>query len=105
MSNLGNADVGDGIRIQTQLTNLSSVVADATDLRVSIIDDADVKLINQSAMTKSATGTYICDVYLDPNVFSAGLHRVIFSGYSTNVSENTSNYDSNTLYIEGNRLV
>lgn len=105
MSNLGSVDLGDGIRIQTQLTNLSSVVADATDLRVSIIDDADAKLINQSVMTKSATGTYICDIFIDPSIFSPGLHRVIFSGYSTNVSENTSNYDSNTLYIEENRLV
>ena len=105
MSNLGNADLGDGIRIQTQLTNLSSVVADATDMRVSIIDNADVKRINKSTMTKSATGTYQCDIYLDPAIFSAGLHRVIFSGYSTNVSTNTSNYDSNTLYIEENRLV
>jgi len=105
MSNLGNSDIGDGIRIQTVLTNLSSVVADATDVRVSILDDADVKLINQSVMTKTSTGTYICDIFIDPDIFSAGLHRVIFTAYSTNISENTSSYDSNVLYIEENRLV
>lgn len=105
MSNLGKVDLGDGIRIETELTNISSVIADATDIRVSVIDNSNVKRINESTMTKNATGTYTQDIFLDPSVFSAGLHRAIFSGYITNSSENTSFYDSNTFYIEENRLV
>jgi hypothetical protein len=105
MTNLGNVDEGDGVRFETQVTNISSVVADATDIGISILDNSDVILINKSTMTKSTTGTYRVDIFLDPAVFGAGLHRAIFSGYITNISENTSFYDSNTFYIEENRLV
>lgn len=105
MTNLGNVDLGDGIRFETVLTNISLVIADATDIRISVIDNSNVKRINESTMTKNSTGTYTQDTYLDPSVFTEGLHRAIFSGYTTNVSSNVSFYDSNTFYIEDNRLI
>ena len=105
MTNLGNVDNGDGVRFQTQLTNISSVVADATSIKISILDNSNNIKINQSEMTKIAIGTYIADIFLTPSGFSYGLHRAIFSGYVTNISVNTSFYDSNTFYIEKNRLV
>jgi len=105
MTNLGNVDLGDGIRLKTELTNLSSVVADATIIKVSIVDDSNVVRINKSTPSKVTTGTYQEDIYLNPVVFGVGLHHAIWTGFTTNISCNTSFYHEDTFYIEENRLV
>lgn len=105
MTNLGNVDLGDGIRLETELTNLSSIVADATSIKVSIVDDSNAVRINQSIPTKIATGTYQEDIYLSSSIFSTGLHHVLWTGYTTNISSNMSFYHGDIFYIEENRLV
>lgn len=105
MTNLGNVDLGDTVRIKTVLTNISSVIADASEIRLSILDPSNVKKINQSNMTHTATGTYSQDIYINPVLFDAGLHYAILSGSTVNISRNASFYHLDTFYIEKNRLV
>lgn len=102
---LGSVDLGDGIRFQTVLKNLSDEIEDASSLKFSIVDGANTKLINKINTTHITEGTYDVDVYLSNATFSKGLHYAIWTGYSTNGSSNISFVDTNPFYIEENRLV
>jgi len=101
MTNLGYVEQNDGIRLHTELTNISDVLGDAVDIRVSIVDDDDNILINESNTTHVGTGLYEQDIFLDSNKFNTGLFHVVWSGYTTNISF----YHSDYFSIEENRLV
>jgi hypothetical protein len=105
MTNLGNIELGDTIRIKTSLYNTSSDLEDASDIRMSILDSGNSKIINESNMSRIPEGIYQQDIYLNSNNFNTGLHYLYFSGYTTNQSRNVTFIDENIFYIEENRLL
>ena len=107
MTNLGHADLGDSVRIETTITNISDVVANVDEIAISILDDPNTKIINTTTVgiTNSATGKYYYDAYLDDAIFSEGVHYVIWSGYNIIGEKNFSFIQEDSFYIEENRLI
>lgn len=107
MTNLGSMDRGDSIRIETEITNVSDVVANVDSIAIAILDDSNIKIINTTTVgiTNSATGKYYYDAYLDDTIFSEGLHYVVWSGYNIVGGSNFSFIQQDSFYIEENRLI
>lgn len=107
MSNIGHADLGDSIRIETSITNISSVVANVDSIKISVVDSANTVVINTTSTNVSnyATGKYRYDLYVDPTKFSEGLYYQIWSGHNVVGGRNFSYYEENSFYVEANRLV
>lgn len=102
MSNLGHADLGDSVRLQTSITNISDVVANVDAIMITVLDDSNNTIINTTSTNVSnyGTGTYRCDLYLNNNSFSEGSHYVVWSGYTTVSGGNFSYFEKDYFYID-----
>jgi len=107
MTNLGKVEIGDSIRLETILTNISSGYSNADDIKISVVNSDDSLLINTTSTNISnfSTGMYRYDLYLDNNTFSSGSHYIIWTGYSQYGTVNFSFYQEDYLYIDKNRLI
>lgn len=107
MTNLGHVDLGDSVRIETSVTNISDVVANVDEIAITILDDTNTKIINTTTtgISSSGMGKYYYDAYLDDTIFNEGLHYVIWSGYNIVGGKNFSFIQEDLFYIEENRLI
>jgi len=107
MTNLGKIEIGDTIRLQTILTNISGAKSDVANLEISVVDYDNTVLINTTSTNvyNFSTGMYRYDLYINNNTFSIGTHYVIWTGYSIYGVSNFSFYQEDYLYIDQNRLV
>lgn len=107
MSNLGRVELGDSVRFETTLTNISSEHSNVDDIRISIVNSDDSLKLNttNTGINNFSTGMYRYDVYLDNNSFSTGSHYVIWTGYKTYGTNNFSFYQEDYFYIDKNRLI
>ena len=107
MANLGKVELGDTIRFEAAITNISSVYGNVQDLRVSVVDSDNNIKINTTTQNISnfSTGYYRWNVYLDNNTFTTGSHYIIWTGYNIYGAVNYSFYEEDYFYIDQNRLV
>lgn len=101
MTSLGSVDIGDVIRLEAVITNISDMRQNASSIKFGIVNyDGDI-LHNYSSynISNTSTGTYIYDLYLDSSVYSTGVHYVAWAGYTYCDGSNISFVEDNDYFF------